>query len=511
MNSGPAARLVWLSAAVALAAGPLHSDEPEFCVAGTVLNAATGEPLHRAATTIPQAAALTDAAGGFRFCHLPAGAYYANAEKPGFEAAGSRVVVGPSREDVVLRLQPLSAIAGKVVDADGEPLPNALVQMLSISIADGRRKVRLESTAASDDRGVYRLARVVPGRYYLRAAGWDAATPDADAGEAFAPMYYGGAAELASATSVSVEPGHDLQADFSVSLQRAYRIHGAIAGFSALLPAKLELLSGEAEPSSTPITLDSATGKFQIDDVVPGSYLVRATQGEGVERRRGEVRLQVSADLSGAVVALAGSMALTGLVRMAASEQAEPLPPGCAVRVSPAEVWISGEADLETSTEPSGEFRIEGVLPGRYRIGMDCANGYISAARFGDTDLLAAGELQIPPGASSPTIEAVVASDGGTVDVTPSDDGEPGPAWVILLPSSGCEIHNRLARLTTKLTFTGVAPGDYQAYAWTGSAEAFEYADPEARQAWAGRAVSVHVGARDHQSMVLKIAAGEAP
>jgi hypothetical protein len=245
--------------------------------------------------------------------------------------------------------------------------------------------------------------------------------------------------------------------------------------------------------------------------VVPGGYLLRTTQGEGADRRRGEVRLQVSADLSGVVAPLVRSIALTGLVRLAAADQAEPLPPGCAVRISPAEAWISGEGDLETSTEPTGELRIEGVLPGRYRIGMDCASGYISAARFGDSDLLASGELQIAPGVAPPPIEAVVASDGGTVDVTASDDGEPGPAWVILLPSSRCEIHNRLARLTTKLTFTGVAPGDYQAYAWTGSAEAFEYADPEARQAWAGRAVSVHVGARDHQSMVLKIAAGEAP
>ena len=62
---------------------------------------------------------------------------------------------------------------------------------------------------------------------------------------------------------------------------------------------------------------------------------------------------------------------------------------------------------------------------------------------------------------------------------------------------------------SAKLTFPGVAPGDYQAYAWTGSPEAFEYANPDARQAWAGPAVSVHIGERDRQSLALKIAAGE--
>src|SRR5580698_1379235 len=123
-------RWILLLAAI-VPAGVLLAADPEFCVAGTVLNDLTGEPLRRAAVAIPESAALTDAAGTFRFCRLPAGAYYANAEKPGFAAAGIRVVVGPSREDIVLRLQPLSVIGGKVTDTAGEPLPNALIQVLA--------------------------------------------------------------------------------------------------------------------------------------------------------------------------------------------------------------------------------------------------------------------------------------------------------------------------------------------------------------------------------------------
>ena len=512
MPSHPVVRRVWFAVAVAWFAVPLLADEPEFCVAGTVLNAATGEPLHRAAVTIPQSAALTDAAGTFRFCQLPAGAYYANAEKPGFVASGSRVVVGPSREDLVLRLQPLSVIAGKVVDEAGEPLQGVLVQLLSTLVADGRRKVRAESAVATDDRGEYRLAGVTAGRYFLRAAGWEGAAPDPDAHEAFAPVYYGGATELASASPVTVEPGRDLQADFSVSLRAAYRVRGAIAGFSPLLPAKIELLGAGGEPSGAPVNLDTATGAFQIDSVVPGSYILRATQGAGRQRNRGELALPVSADVKGAVLPLAGSVVLKGIVRVAASsEPAPPSSPNCAIKLAPAEDWISAEDPLEASTEPSGEFAVEDVLPGRYRVGMDCASGYIAAARMGETDLLATGELRIAPGAAPPPIEAMLALDGGTVDVTASAEGDPGPAWVMLLPASGNELRTRFARLTSKLVLSGIAPGDYQAYAWTGSPEAFEYANPDARQAWAGRAVSVHVGERDRQSISLKIAAGETP
>ena len=512
MPSSTAARQVSFAVAVALLSAPLRADEPEFCVAGTVVNALTGEPLRRAAVTIPQSAALTDAAGAFRFCNLPAGSYYANAEKPGFVAAGSRAVLGPSREDLVLRLHPQAVVAGKVLDASGEPVQNVLVQALAIQVAEGRRKVRVDATAATDDRGEYRLAGLAPGRYYLRAAGWAGATPEPDAHEAFAPVYYGGASEVASAAPVTVEPGRDLGADFSVSLRPAYRIRGAIAGFSPLLPAKIELLDGDEEPGSAPVVLDTATGLFQLGDVAPGSYILRASQGEGLQRSRGELALPVGADTKGVVVPLAGSVVLKGIVRMAAaSESAAPSAPNCAVKISPAAAWISGDGALEASTERTGEFEIEGVLPGRYRLRMDCASGYVSAVHMGDTDLLESGEFPILPGAAPPPIEAVLAPDGGTVDVTASAEGEPGPAWVLLLPASGYEFHTRFVHLTAKIALSGIAPGDYQAYAWTGSPEAFEYANPDARQAWAGRAVSLHVGPRDRQSVALKIAAGEAP
>jgi len=266
----------------------------------------------------------------------------------------------------------------------------------------------------------------------------------------------------------------------------------------------------DEEPSATPVRLDAATGAFQIDYVAPGSYILRATQGEGQERRRGELALQVSAAVDSVVVPLAGSVVLRGIVRMAAdSGPAAPSSPKCAIRLSPVEAWISGEPAFEANTGPTGEFQIAGVPAGRYRLRMDCASGYISAARIGETDLLANGEFRIPPGMAPPPIEAVLASDGGTVDVTPSSDGETGPAWVLLLPASGNELHTRFARLSGKLSFTGLAPGDYQAYAWTGSPEAFEYANPEARQAWADRAVSVQLGQRDRQSVALKIMAGE--
>ncbi len=498
--------------AIVLTAARMPADEPEFCIAGTVVNASTGEPVRRAAVTIPQSAALTDAAGNFRFCNLPAGPYFANAEKPGFAAAGSRVLVGPSREDLVLRLTPLGAITGRVADAAGEPLENVRIEVLAIQVTHGRRQVRLESAAASDDRGYYRLPNLEAGRYYLRAAGWDKPQRDPDAHEGFAAVYYGGATELASAVPVEVEAGRDLPADFTLSLRAAYQVRGVIIGFSPRQPAHVELLGPDGEPGGTAVTLDGASGVFEIHGVLPGSYTVRVTQGEGLERRRRELALQVRGDMHTVTVPLDTSVALRGNVRMAASANASaPRSPGCAIRFSPAGPWISGEGDLEAETDAAGEFAIEGLLPGRYRLAMECAGGYVSAVRMGDTDLLESGELRITPGAVPPPIEAVLGADGATVAVTASQEGESGPASLVLVPVDRGEYRTRFAHFTGHFNFAQVAPGDYQVYAWTGSAEAFEYANPDARQTWAGHAVSVHVGAREHQAVRVKITAAEAP
>lgn len=498
-----------LLAAVVLFVFPAFAEQAEFCIAGSVRNAFSGEPMRHAAVTIPQAAILTDAAGAFRFCGLPPGSYYANAEKPGFVPAGSRVVLGPSREDLELRLSPLSVIRGKVTDDAGEPLANVRIQLLSMQVAAGHRHVRAAATAATDDRGQYRLANIAAGRYYLRAAGWDGGGGSVQ-DEAFAPVYYGGGSDVLSAGSMNIEPGPEVSADFSVTLRPAYRVSGAVAGLSPLLPSTLEVLGATGDPIAAPVTLDSSTGKFRIDATPPGSYTLRVTQGEGAQRRRGELALQVHAGTAGAVLRMADSIVLKGRVRIADADPAASSAPKCTIDLWPADPWAA-EGAAETTTEPSGEFAIEGVLPGRYRLRMDCASGYIAQARMGEVDLMSGGEVTVAPGATPPAIEAVLATDGGTVEITPSAGGEAGPAWVVLLPASGNEFQMRFARLRTKLTLSGVAPGDYQVYAWSGSPEAFEYGSAEARQAWAGRAESVHAGVRDRQTISVKIASGDAP
>ena len=507
MRLGTVARVLGLWF-VFLAGFPAPAEQQEFCIAGIVRNAATGEPMRRAGVTIPEAADLTNAGGGFRFCGLSPGSYYVNAEKPGFAETGIRLTVGPSREDLDLRLEPLSVIRGKVTDGDDQPLEKAAVQLLAAHIVAGRRAVSVAAETVTDDRGEYRIAQVAAGRYYLRAAGWSG-DASRDTRVAFVPAYYGGGADLAMASALQIDPGHDLRADFEIKSETGYHISGTVAGLSATPPAKIELLDSEREPIAVSARLDPATGRFGIDSVPQGSYTVRIAQEADPRQRVGELALHVNGDIEQAAVRMSSLPALRGVMRFSDSgADQRKTPPSCSIRLWPAGTWFTESGTLDVATEPDGTFVLESVPPGPYRIHMDCAGAYVAQARMGDADLPPGGEFSVPAGSTVPSMEAVLASDGGTVEVSP-EEGAQGPAWVLLLPVSGNELQLRVAQMRKKAKFSGVAPGDYEVYAWTGLPEGFAYADLQSRQSWPAGAEQIHIGARETVAVKVKIVTGE--
>lgn len=502
-----------LAAALVAFVAPLLAADVDFCISGTVVNSLTGEPIRRAAVTTPQAANLTDSAGAFSFCQLPAGSYYANAEKPGFATAGLSVTVGPSPAGVQIRLQPLAIIKGRMLDGDGGPLENAVIQLFALRIHDGRRRVLLENTATTDDEGEYRLAGIMPGAYLLRAAGWQdasAATEKSSDKETFAPVYYGGATSLAQAAPLNLEAGSETTADFRVALQSGYTIRGFVSGYSPLAPVSIELLRTEEGLSTAHrVTFNPTTGALAIAAVAPGRYVLRATQGDGAHERIGEQVVQVvSSDVNSVRVAMGGVVALRGTVRVVQEPGLPPTPPACSLALSPADPLTGNSDVLESQTAEDGTLEIPVVLPGPYWVKMDCGAGYLASLHADDVDLLSRDDLVIPAGASPPALDAVVATDGATLDVTTTQNDQPAVASLLLVPDSGSNLHAKFAIATGKATVTQLAPGDYHAYAWTGSPDDFEFTDPNVREAWASHAVSVHLAAHDHQSITIAIPPG---
>jgi hypothetical protein len=304
-------------------------------IAGQVVDTASGKPIPEATVTMsgrgmapaaPIAAGmrgsagvsrsvLADAQGRFFFGSLAPGAYTITASKDGYLrlpttppttvdlADGERVT------SLAMRLARYASIAGTLRDEAGDPVVAMDVTAFRRTLVNGRAAMLSAGRARSDDRGVYRLARLTPGDYFVCACsrdlipfdqtllttlaaeplqllslagraistGSDAVSLDSTL-RTFAPTLHPNAPTLARASRVTVASGEDkIGVDVFLPLVRAVRVSGRIVGatsavqsFSMRLVASSDLGSGELMALQP--MLVQPDGRFDFAQVPPGTY-----------------------------------------------------------------------------------------------------------------------------------------------------------------------------------------------------------------------------------------------
>ena len=122
---------------------------------------------------------LADSQGRFVFSDLPPGSFGLNVTKSGYLAGanGRTRPQGPAQalalEDggratnVRISLWKTASISGTVVDEAGEAMVAASVQVLRKSTVSGRPRLSLDASDRTDDRGVYRIAGLIPGEFIV--------------------------------------------------------------------------------------------------------------------------------------------------------------------------------------------------------------------------------------------------------------------------------------------------------------------------------------------------------
>jgi hypothetical protein len=517
-----------------LLATSLFSQET-FHIAGTVINSQTGQPVkgalvsvvgmgrHGAGGSTPVPAItrreiLTDIAGQFSADGLLDGTYSVHAQKTGFSIQPRRgsfgVLIGPSSDGNTLSLAPLSVITGHVTDGDGEPVPSASVLALMVQMLDGRRNCQPVRTVNADDQGRYRIWDLTPGDYYIATAGRVAGTASllgAAGAEAFAPIYFPSAHDRASASPIALAPGQEFTADLHVDLEPSFRVRGTLRGAVSGQRVQVELLREAGDPNAMRAAANSADASFGFQDVVPGTYLLQATQLIGNKQIRGQRQVQVgNADLSGVVLDLLPGATISGVVHLPAPPPGQeandtgPIPGrrraghGATAGVSLTSAdWLS--QFYNATADQQGEFAIEGVAEGRYRVTVNPFEGYVASAVSGTQDLLR-GELLVGAGVAPARIEVEVRNDGGSVSVTT----EGGDGWVVLAPVDGGDVHQMLALQGTS-QFQNVAPGSYRVL-WVKDIQTLEYRNPDVLRALRGGATVEVTGGASTQVELKEIA-----
>lgn len=240
-------RLIFASILISF---PLIAQESaNYSISGVVVNSQTGEPVKFALVTLmsfpvldrnhpptqpmklqgpTQKTAQAGETGEFVFHGLTKAHYTLSAQKPGFAAGfigrdfqANQIDLTDNVTGAQVRLSPLGVIEGKVLDQDDEPLLGVQILALQVQVNDGVRETSAPHSVATDDRGIYRIANLQPGTYYIKAAGKSGGTyryvgdtnPYYSSWQSFAPVYTGGARTLDSAMPATIDPGTNATAD----------------------------------------------------------------------------------------------------------------------------------------------------------------------------------------------------------------------------------------------------------------------------------------------------------
>jgi 5-hydroxyisourate hydrolase-like protein (transthyretin family) len=372
-----------------------------YRISGTVVNAASGEPVRRATVAVLSEEAdghivesvETDNDGRFSLDGLPAAKFPLTASKRGFltafydqhESYNTAIVTGADQDTsgLVFRLTPGAALRGVVTADGGDPVDGAKVMLfLKPHGHNPGARITQAGEAATDDTGAYEFDDLAAGEYLLavKAEPWYAMHPSFNSGGiqqpeaasstsldvAYPVTFFDSTNDEASATPISLAGGRRDEANINLravpalhlTAEMANKPNGGIAS-----PALLQIVCGAAisvERSRTPNP--SGTGPAETDvaefyGVAPGHY--ELTQGDPprVAKLDATTSQQIDPSLGTPTVAVSGSLQ---------ASNGSALPENLSVRLNPVD-GAQGHASLQT-TSIRGAFSFHAVLSGSWEL-----------------------------------------------------------------------------------------------------------------------------------------------
>jgi Carboxypeptidase regulatory-like domain len=333
--------------ALVVPAAIAQKPEPDGAISGVVIDGSSGAPLPEAVVFIaatparplgPQTRLLTDERGRFAFIKLPGDVTYSIAvSKLGYLDGGYGRDAAPSDplrqiplktdewiQNLKVTIWKPGGISGVVRDESGEPVVGVPVRALQRIRIQGRDDYMAGPATRTDDRGMYRIANLSPGRYLVQAPSVQAAVPtsaplvdpnrpirpfgaevldvmDVDDTQrlvvgryaipppprdgrhlAYPIAFHPSATAVAEATTIDLKFGDDRgRVDITLTPVSSVRVSGVVEGppdalqtlTLRLLPAGLENLGFGAEVATALVASD---GRFTFLNVPAGSYTIDA-------------------------------------------------------------------------------------------------------------------------------------------------------------------------------------------------------------------------------------------
>lgn len=280
---------------------------------------------------------VTDQEGNYRLANLPPGTYQISPIAPVYVSTeamtagwrGKSLLLGEAEEvqNIDFALERAGVITGKVADPEGRPV---IEERITISAEAPNKTGGSEPAYGSgryqtDDRGIYRIYGVPPGRYRVSAG-----QNDDDANSVIRPgrltyrrSYYPDAADAAGAKIVEVLAGNEASG-IDIALGRSlptFSASGIVINGETSQPVSgirftLQRQTSESGRSIMPLmSASNSKGEFRMDNVAPGKYSLFNAPQAGSELRTEAVSFEVTdQDVTGLLVKTIKGAMVSGVI-----------------------------------------------------------------------------------------------------------------------------------------------------------------------------------------------------
>lgn len=453
-----------------LAACAAAQDSNAAVIRGVTVEHSTSRPLARTQVRIRALGAtpapattnvFSDAKGQFAFPPLAPGVYALEADRAGFavlrygqkkwNGAGTPITVGEHGYFLAeLRLRRLGAVSGTVFDENGVGMPG-----MSVSAITFDPRPKQAGSAVTDDRGIYRIAGLEPGRHYIRSA-----ARESEGRYGLLPTYSPQSARRDQARAVDVKLDEEASGvDISPLPGRLLSLAGIVSGAGAqpvaiTLAGSANRIRGVVDPG----------GQFRFDYLEPGDYEILAeTEGNG-PLRTAWLKVSAAEDNTALVLRLAPApvLRLTCLDRAGRNLGAPSL-----------SMFVYRRPASQEENPPRlscGESM--SLTPGDYDLSLLPAAGVWVASILGaqPSEHLYTSNVPADKGVD---LRAILNPNPGSVrGVVTTSDGQPAPGAPVYLRAWDPDLNartggTRQVRADPKgqFGFTGLPPGSYEVIA----------------------------------------------
>jgi len=534
---------------------------------GIVTKLGTTEPVPRASIVVTMIqgqlsdvqTVVADDNGRFAVRNLVPGNHRVFAQRDGFVRGeygqrGTRpgtpidLIAGETRRNVNVALTPTGVISGRALDTDGKPLRGAFVRVSRGNYNQGELSLSTIQRLQTSDLGEFRVFNLEPGFYYVQALPVyspfiegntyvipSLTAPDSLGGEpdvrlsatdalaqgvisaaafteeTYLPVFYPGTTDQSAALPIDLKPGAVFAGiELRAIKTRTVHVRGRVVSSNTGQPDPTFTV-GISKPGygtdQRGGNSRNADGSFDFR-VPPGSYVLsgqkmrQTTQETDMYAR---MTLEVgNKDIDGITLSLKPSFTLSGRVTI------EGRPSGVADPDYARTLFTLTGLGARPS-DAMGLFNYPTVRPGeiRFQLLRPPPGMYFKSARFGAREVLDSGfELNSQP---TDTLEVVVSPNAATITATAVDENQKAVQGATVVIVSDLARRRRqdlnksaISNTEGRVTFDGLAPGEYKVFAWDDIA-AGAWQNPEVLRAYDSRGVNIRISENSKENVTLRV------